>query len=190
MKLFKWAGAFAALAFSFAMAPAANADVVLLQPDCNLYTNGCLFSWDPPPGNIFEDPVAIMAAYNSTHNATPAPEDLTGLVFLGKAEAGGSIPFVNNGDGSWTFTDLPWDVAFYTVKQGGDFFILFGLNPATDSFTAYNTQIDQNGISHVSFFGWGGGVPEPATWAMMILGFGMVGMGLRLRRREEPLLAV
>jgi len=26
-------------------------------------------------------------------------------------------------------------------------------------------------------------VPEPATWAMMILGMGMVGMGLRMRRR-------
>ena len=27
------------------------------------------------------------------------------------------------------------------------------------------------------------GVPETATWGMMILGFGMVGMGLRLRRK-------
>ncbi len=27
-------------------------------------------------------------------------------------------------------------------------------------------------------------VPEPATWAMMILGMGMVGAGLRLRRRQ------
>jgi hypothetical protein len=32
-------------------------------------------------------------------------------------------------------------------------------------------------------------VPEPATWAMMILGFGMVGYGLRLRRRSSPALA-
>jgi hypothetical protein len=28
-----------------------------------------------------------------------------------------------------------------------------------------------------------GAVPEPATWAMMILGMGMVGFGLRMRRR-------
>src|SRR5205085_8436811 len=33
-------------------------------------------------------------------------------------------------------------------------------------------------------------VPEPATWAMMILGMGMVGMGLRLRRRSSDPLAV
>jgi hypothetical protein len=31
----------------------------------------------------------------------------------------------------------------------------------------------------------GGVVPEPATWAMLILGFGLVGSGLRIRRRPE-----
>lgn len=29
-----------------------------------------------------------------------------------------------------------------------------------------------------------GGVPEPATWALMILGFGMAGVGMRARRRR------
>ena len=29
------------------------------------------------------------------------------------------------------------------------------------------------------------GVPEPATWAMMILGFGMVGVGMRLSRKAK-----
>ena len=28
-------------------------------------------------------------------------------------------------------------------------------------------------------------VPEPATWAMMLLGFGMVGLGLRSRRHGK-----
>jgi hypothetical protein len=32
-------------------------------------------------------------------------------------------------------------------------------------------------------------VPEPATWGMMILGFGMVGAGLRLRRRQPAAIA-
>jgi hypothetical protein len=33
------------------------------------------------------------------------------------------------------------------------------------------------------------GVPEPATWGMLILGFGMVGAGLRVRRKITPVLA-
>lgn len=32
-------------------------------------------------------------------------------------------------------------------------------------------------------------VPEPATWAMLIAGFGMVGGAMRLRRREQALAA-
>jgi hypothetical protein len=30
------------------------------------------------------------------------------------------------------------------------------------------------------------GIPEPATWAMMILGFGLIGLTLRGQRRREP----
>jgi hypothetical protein len=29
-------------------------------------------------------------------------------------------------------------------------------------------------------------VPEPATWAMMLVGFGAVGFGMRRRRKEQP----
>jgi len=30
------------------------------------------------------------------------------------------------------------------------------------------------------------GVPEPATWAMMLLGFGAIGFAMRRRRKQEP----
>jgi hypothetical protein len=30
-----------------------------------------------------------------------------------------------------------------------------------------------------------GTVPEPATWAQMIAGFGLMGAGLRVRRRRQ-----
>ena len=30
-----------------------------------------------------------------------------------------------------------------------------------------------------------GAVPEPATWLMMIMGFGMMGVAVRVRRRAE-----
>ena len=35
-----------------------------------------------------------------------------------------------------------------------------------------------------------GAVPEPSTWAMMLLGFGAVGMALRRGRRNVPLAQV
>ena len=42
-------------------------------------------------------------------------------------------------------------------------------------------------LDDVSVQGLRGSVPEPATWAMMLLGFG--GIGLTMRRRRRPALA-
>ena len=68
--------------------------------------------------------------------------------------------------------------------------VLYGLNPADESFTAFNTRLTNKngnlqGISHVTVFGSAGGgneVPEPSTWALMILGFGSAGAMLRRRK--------
>ena len=44
---------------------------------------------------------------------------------------------------------------------------------------------DENwGLDNLSFIGTVGGVPEPATWAMMALGVGMAGAALRRRPRK------
>jgi hypothetical protein len=45
---------------------------------------------------------------------------------------------------------------------------------------AFNTGIDNVDFSFTP--NGGGGVPEPATWAMMIAGFGLTGMAIRRRR--------
>lgn len=42
-------------------------------------------------------------------------------------------------------------------------------------------DLNQNGFSNGLIIG--NGVPEPATWAMMLLGFGAVGFSMRRRRR-------
>lgn len=189
MKKFALAAA-AAFSLSFASAPTtASAAVFLLQPGCDLYDEGCLFTSDGN-GNEFDDGALIQAAYNATHLATPAPEDLPALTFLGKIE---SQPSGSTGT-NWNFTNLGFNVSFYVVKTGAEEFLLFGNNPADNSVQAFNTQIlNKNGrnlrdISHVTFFGADGGggggnaIPEPATWALMIMGFGSAGAMLRRRR--------
>lgn len=46
------------------------------------------------------------------------------------------------------------------------------------------------GFSHITVFDSAGPVPEPATWAMMLLGFGGIGMAMRRRRKGGQLLQV
>ena len=77
------------------------------------------------------------------------------------------------------------DTAFTGPAAGTIGFVNFtGLNLTGATHTL---GFQQNGnswtfISEITFDGKSGGVPEPATWAMMIAGFGLVGATLRRRR--------
>jgi len=179
------AAAATALTLGMAATPA-SATVTLLEPGCDLYSaDGCLFSHGG--GGEFDDAALIKAAYDLAHNATPAPEDLPAdFAFLGKTGEGG-IDDGPDGQNTWTFTDLPFDVSFYSIKAGDNQILLFGLSPATDSFTTASSARLGASISHVTFFGGddsGGGneIPEPSTWALMIMGFGSAGAMLRRRK--------
>ena len=183
------AAAATAMALSMAVAPA-SAAVVLLEPDCDIFSaDGCLFSTGG--GGEFDDWDLIKAAYDAAHVEPPAPDTLPDLDLLGKSDSG-LFTFEDNGT-EFVFTDLPFLVSFYMLKNGSDQVLIFGLAPPSDGFTATNQRITNargipRDISHVAFFGTedggggGGGIPEPATWAMMIMGFGAAGTVLRRRR--------
>jgi hypothetical protein len=49
---------------------------------------------------------------------------------------------------------------------------------------------DGFGVDNVTFSATAAAVPEPATWAMMIGGFGIVGGAMRSARRRKPKVAV
>jgi hypothetical protein len=107
--------------------------------------------------------------------------------------------------------DGGWDIDFTSVSLDGNAFTLQTGDPAESwkltsaDLTAGNhsihiigtviasTQSDAGsygGTLNVSAEGNnnpGGGIPEPATWAMMITGFG--GVGAIIRRRRTPMLA-
>ena len=67
-----------------------------------------------------------------------------------------------------------------------------GFNPAVND--TYRVTLDVTGLAggaqSLSIDAkLGAGVPEPATWAMMIGGFGLIGGAMRSRRRAAPRLA-
>jgi hypothetical protein len=61
--------------------------------------------------------------------------------------------------------------------------LFYDANGITSGTIDLSLYFNNSGLSHVDLFDTGG-VPEPATWAMMLLGFGGIGMALR-RRREK-----
>ena len=58
----------------------------------------------------------------------------------------------------------------------------FTSNSMSFNFAGQSWGAGQSAIFDIGF-GSAGPVPEPATWAMMLLGFGMAGFGLRSRRK-------
>lgn len=93
-------------------------------------------------------------------------------------------------------TTSPYDIGNGNFSVYGDFLPLVGLangflaNVTNGTWTGSPDQlmtlIDPTGGSQNQVFlasaGMPGAVPEPATWAMMVLGFGAVGMAMRRRR--------
>lgn len=109
------------------------------------------------------DGSTILQSFSALGGGNPTfSPDLFGISYIG-------IHY-GNGGGS------PDGTAFFRIDAGAGISSLT-LNPpfpATSNLLVYGT-------------GPGGGVPEPATWAMLIVGMG--GMGAVLRRRRSQLAA-
>ena len=122
-------------------------------------------------------PFDVTAGGNGTNSLT---FDATGFdIFAIVIKAGNGFiladftsmsPFTGSGT---VCTDGSCSIGGSTIPA-----IFVGGNPMTYSppFTGQNNP----GISHVSLYG-ASTVPEPATWLMMIVGFGLVGLALRRR---------
>ncbi len=75
-------------------------------------------------------------------------------------------------------------------KNGqGTFFFQFDAGAGVDSITITNRAgANNSGLSNAALF-WTGvaAVPEPGTWAMMLVGFGAIGASMRRRRSARPI---
>ncbi len=182
--------AFAALSLFFA-AGAANASTVIGSA-CISVSNaaGCKFSGNingnpnPANANSFKN---AEAAYNLFNNSHPlANPDIT-LNFLGDTNAGFPGTYTSNAGGTagtWNLTGYLVD--FVSVKAGPEFILYKLATPASagnwSTAGLANGQGNLRQLSHLTFFGSQIAVPEPATWAMMILGMGFVGGAMRRRK--------
>jgi hypothetical protein len=91
---------------------------------------------------------------------------------------------INATDDGGSLFSMPFAIS----AAGQNFFNLTGINGqsiSNVSFTSTGQIADVRQIRLGGVAGLTSVVPEPASWAVMILGFGMIGAGLRLRRRRD-----
>jgi opacity protein-like surface antigen len=93
-----------------------------------------------------------------------------------------------------------WGLGFFTASLTGDIYATQGFLTPIPGNTNYTELFAENG-AHVGDYAGSvvdnitnivtttGGVPEPATWALMLIGFGTAGFALRHRRRTSAALA-
>lgn len=113
---------------------------------------------------------------NGFQTSVPSPyQGSLGLTVEGFFVGGGSV------SSTFLFTGTNWE-EFFLPSTFAD------LTSAT--FTAFgNTQVPEFLIDDITVNGdfQNSVVPEPSTWAMMLLGFGAVGFSMRRRRRPHLL---
>jgi hypothetical protein len=199
MKALKFAGALAALAFTGALATSAAADTYYLTVS-SAFPSGPTYGTVTTTQNGSDVDVSVTLASGYQFVTTGGPHTLFtfniddasyGVTNVDPSVLSWDQPGTNPDFG--TFTDA---IVCTGCSNGGAGAVdgpltftvtnttLDAFTPNSDGFT-FSADIVGNRITGA--VGDGGltpGVPEPATWAMMILGLGMVGAGLRMRRRS------
>ncbi len=193
------ASAFAAL--TVAAAPAsAVATINVVAGNCVSVTDakGCLFTGNAAPQTAADIPLAYNA-YNDVQ-LSAGPDIM--LDYLYKSDDNG---FTGTVTGTTSGTWATLDAVSYVAVKAANYFVLYKLAaPAkSGSWSTFDIPFNRNphGLSHLTFFSAPGGtdvnegggdtggggsdvgaVPEPASWALMIAGFGMIGTAMRRRK--------
>lgn len=112
--------------------------------------------------------------------------NIPGLPFNAEAcyKGGGGAGNCAGGGGDGVAMGDPNAIGTFTLNFGGP----TGSVTLENFFVRYQS-IDAPGIQGGSGVGTGTVVPEPATWAMMIVGFGLAGTMIRTARRRHYLTA-
>jgi hypothetical protein len=123
-------------------------------------------SYNPPYNLDYDTVLGSITNLNGTATLNFGSLNLTGLVVLG-------AHFGNTPD-----SNQPDVTAFWLIDLGN---LSTNTLTLTNGMGSSNAQIFANGTPP--------GVPEPATWAMMLLGFGAAGVAVRRSRRKQALVS-
>jgi hypothetical protein len=145
--------------------------------------HGCLFSGNinenSTGNNSYGDAQDAYNLYNDTHPS--AAPDIT-LTYLAKSDLSGFPGTVSGGSSSGTWSLPGYLVSFVAVKAGSHF-VLYELSSPVSSGNWSTVDLGNKDISHLEFFGTvAPPVPEPASWAMLVAGLGVVGFAMRRRK--------
>lgn len=134
------------------------------------------------PGSGLLAPAIIGAGYTNNDN-NPA----TGTTLFVLDSANDVLATLNVANGTLTRVGaLGSDIgarASFDIVNAGTGFVLAGNTLSRINLTT--GQLTTVGTTGQTFFGLAAAVPEPATWAMMIVGFGAVGAAARSSRRQR-----
>lgn len=180
----------AGAAVLLAAAPcAANASVVVLGKCSSVAsTSGCLFLGNITSNDNVFNPNSYKQAelvYNIYNNFVPSAQPNITLNYLfDTSTTSGLIAGAGTTSGTWS---TPGYVIDYMAVKAGNYFSLYKVaDLSSGSWSTMDIPHGKNAkdLSHIVFFGSAAvaGVPEPATWGMMIAGVGMAGASLRRRR--------
>lgn len=199
MKITAYSVLAAGIALCTLAAPASAAPVVFCSNGgINLVTQGCISGsstgYDPDSDGYFSQPGDTEAKVEqSILLATGAVVDLQ---LYGKSDSNGGLfsfsPNIHDSlSGTWDVLDNSVLIKYITVK-GASSYALYELAGAGANSGSISTlglmtpnNTNQPDISHISF--WlapATAVPEPASWAMLIAGLGVVGFAMRRRKGD------
>lgn len=119
------------------------------------------------------------------------PANASTLTPLTSAIIGGAPDWAQLGADSGECYDVGcgytgWIGSSYIIQNDGSFVLRLGVTNFSDAQFESGLAFAGITIDGIEIPTPGtGAVPEPSTWAMMLLGFGMIGLSLRHRRRME-----
>jgi hypothetical protein len=123
------------------------------------------FTLLPTPGTTnFNDPFTLLVSFTAPAGAGTGTYFATVVGSVTDSTAGGIEVAFNSPSTLW-----------YNTADGGSF-----------SLTVNNVAVSNDGVL-TPITGYIRAVPEPATWAMMLVGF--AGIGFAMRRRRQPAMA-